>query len=79
MAAVSLHIAHYNFCWRLREPGKSGKLRPTPGMECGLVDRLWNLEDLYMAVTEHDREQKTLERYKRLAERLGMSASDGFL
>jgi len=26
-AAVSLHIAHYNCCWRLREPGKSGRLR----------------------------------------------------
>ena len=69
-AAVSLHIAHYNCCWRLKEPGKSGRLRVPPAMECGLVDRLWKLEDLYEAVTEHDWEQKALERYKRLMKRL---------
>ena len=39
-------------------------------MECGLVDRLWTLEDLYDAVTEHDRERKSMEKYKRLAARL---------
>ena len=69
-AAVSLHIAYYNFCWRLREPGKSGRLRLPPAMECGLVDRLWKLDDLYDAVTEYDRERESLARYKRLAERL---------
>ena len=74
-AAVSLHIAHYNFCWRLSEPGKSGKLRMPPAMECGLVDRLWTLEDLYDAVTEHDRERESLARYRRLVKRLVLSNS----
>jgi hypothetical protein len=39
-------------------------------MECGLVDRLWTLEDLYDAVTEHDRDRKHMEKYRRLAERM---------
>lgn len=59
-AAVSLHIANYNFCWRLREPGTSGRLTPTPAMAAGIVDSLWKFEDLYDNVTEFDREQKTL-------------------
>jgi hypothetical protein len=46
-ASVSLHVAHYNFCWRLRENGKSGRYRPTPAMMAGVVDTLWKMEDLY--------------------------------
>lgn len=69
-AAISLHIAHYNFCWRMREPGNSGKLRVPPAMAVGLVDELWALEDLYDAVAAHDREQKSMAKYKSLADKL---------
>lgn len=51
-AAISLHIAYFNYCWRPRENGKSGRYRLTPVMAAGVVDRLWKLEDLYDAVTE---------------------------
>ena len=43
-AAVALHIAYYNFCWR------PGKLRVTPAMAAGVVSDLWRMEDLYLAV-----------------------------
>lgn len=69
-AAVSLHIAHYNFCWRLREKGKSGKLRPTPAMMAGVVDTLWSLDDLYDAVTELQEQRKRAERYERLMRKI---------
>ena len=29
-AAVAMFVSYYNFCWRMRENGKSGKLRATP-------------------------------------------------
>jgi hypothetical protein len=45
-AAVALQVAYYNFCWRLRRPGKSGQLTPTPAMMAGLTDTLWSIEDL---------------------------------
>jgi len=46
-AAVAMHIANYNYCWRPRENGKSGKLRPTPAMMAGVVGSLWSFDDLY--------------------------------
>lgn len=49
-AAVALHIAYYNFCWRPRMPGKSGQLRLTPAMAAGVTDRLWWMEDLFETV-----------------------------
>ena len=69
-AAVAMHIANYNFVWRLREKGTSGKRLPTPAMQVGLVDRLWTFEDLFEAVTEQERERVSMARYKRLAEKL---------
>ena len=53
-----------------REKGTSGKRLPTPAMQGGLVDRLWTLEDLYDAVMEHDRNRKSMEKYRKLAEKL---------
>jgi IS1 family transposase len=50
-AAISLHVAHFNYCWRPRVNGKSGRYRLTPAMQAGVVDRLWKMEDLYDAVT----------------------------
>lgn len=43
-AAVALHIAYYNFCWR------PGKLRVTPAMAAGVTNYLWNMEQLFEAV-----------------------------
>jgi IS1 family transposase len=57
-AAVALQVAYYNFCWRLRRPGKSGQLTPTPAMMAGLADTLWSIDDLYDAVMKHQ-SQKT--------------------
>jgi IS1 family transposase len=39
-AAVNLHIAYYNFCWR------PGKMRVTPAMKAGITNRLWSFNDL---------------------------------
>ncbi|TWU11336.1 hypothetical protein CA54_01430 [Symmachiella macrocystis] len=46
-AAVAMCIANYNFCWRPRENGKSGRKRPTPVMQSRVADRLWKYEDLF--------------------------------
>lgn len=53
-AAVAMHIANYNFCWRPahldEKTGKAtGKRRPTAAMAAGIVDQLWSFEDLYDA------------------------------
>ncbi len=39
-AAVNLHMAYYNFCWR------PGTMRVTSAMAAGVTDRLWNFDDL---------------------------------
>ena len=49
-AAFSLFAAWYNFTWRTRKPGKSGKLRPTAAMMAGLTDHLWTFDELFDAV-----------------------------
>jgi len=59
-AATALHICHYNFCWRLREKGKSGKLRSTPAMEAGVVNTLWDIEDLYQNVIDAENHRKSI-------------------
>jgi len=46
-AAVAMHIANYNLCWRPRENGNSGRKRPTPAMAAKVTDRLWKFEDLF--------------------------------
>ena len=51
-AAVAMNIANYNFCWRSRMNGKSGRKRLTPAMQAGVVDRLWRFEDLFDAAME---------------------------
>jgi hypothetical protein len=38
--ALCLHFAYYNFCRIHRS------LRVTPGMESGITDRVWSIEDL---------------------------------
>lgn len=49
-AAVALHVAYFNFCWRMREPGKSGKRRPAPAVAAGVIPQEWTVEDLFDAV-----------------------------
>ena len=51
-AAVAIHIANYNFCWRSREKDgpRAGHMRPAPAMQAGLTDKLWSFEDLYDSV-----------------------------
>ena len=46
-AATTIHVATYNFC-RIH-----GSLKCTPAMAAGVIDRLWGMDDLYNAVTEH--------------------------
>ncbi|MSR60666.1 MAG: hypothetical protein EXS05_24005 [Planctomycetaceae bacterium] len=50
-AATALHVAYFNFCWRMRENGKSGKYRPTPCQMAGVTPEEWTVEDLYQAVS----------------------------
>lgn len=50
-AAVALHVAYYNFCWRPRE-NTGGRYRLPPAMTSGVCDRLWKMDDLYDAVLE---------------------------
>jgi IS1 family transposase len=45
IAAVSLHFAYYNFCWK---PATLGKI--TPAMAAGVVNRPWRMDDLFAAV-----------------------------
>jgi hypothetical protein len=46
-AATAIHVATYNFC-RIH-----GSLKCTPAMAASVIDRLWGMDDLYDAVTEH--------------------------
>ncbi len=48
-AAVAMHIAYYNFVWRPRMNGNSGRKRLPAAFAAGVTDRLWNFEDLYDA------------------------------
>jgi hypothetical protein len=69
-AAAALQVAYYNFCWRLRMPGKSGQRTPTPAMMAGLVDSLWTIDDLYDAVTKQQANKKHAERVAKLLRKL---------
>ena len=69
-AAAALQVAYYNFCWRLRRPGKSGQLTPTPAMMAGLTETLWTLEDLYDAVMRQQAEKKHAARVAKLIAKL---------
>lgn len=48
-AAFAVFAAYYNYCWRTRKPGKSGKCRPTAVM-AGLTDHTWTFDELFSAV-----------------------------
>lgn len=46
-AAVAIFVAFYNYTWRPRHKGKSGRKRPTPAMAAGITERLWTFEELF--------------------------------
>jgi hypothetical protein len=48
MAAVALHYMQYNFC-RIHQ-----SLRVTPGMEAGLTDHVWSVEELLNTLDAKD-------------------------
>jgi hypothetical protein len=49
-AAFAMFAAYYNFCWRTRKPGKTGRKRPTAAMMAGLTDRVWTFDELFAEV-----------------------------
>jgi IS1 family transposase len=46
-AACAMFLAYYNFVWRTRLPGKSGRYRVPAAMAAGVVSELWDFERLY--------------------------------
>jgi hypothetical protein len=51
-ASFAVFAAAYNFMWRTRKPGKSGKLRPTAAMMAGLTDHTWTFDELFAGVLQ---------------------------
>jgi IS1 family transposase len=49
-AAVAIFLAYYNFCWRTRLPGKSGRTRVPAAMAVGVSDTMMTFEELFDAV-----------------------------
>jgi hypothetical protein len=45
-----MFAAYYNYCWRTRKPGKSGKKRRTAAMMAKLTDHLWGFDEFFDAV-----------------------------
>jgi transposase-like protein/IS1 family transposase len=48
--AFAMFATYYNFCWQTRQPGKSGKLRPTAAVMASLTDHNWSFDELFEAV-----------------------------
>ena len=63
-AATAIHIAVYNFC-RMH-----GSLNATPAMAAGVIDKLWDMNDLYDAVLDRAERKRKAARINRLIERL---------
>ena len=55
-AAFAMFAAHYNYCWRSRKPGKTGKRRPTAAMMAKLTSHLWGFDELFDAVLPRARQ-----------------------
>ena len=69
-AAVSLFLAYYNFCWRPRENGKSGRLRPSPAVMAGVADHVWSIDELFDNVMGLEQDRLAYERYAKLRNKL---------
>jgi len=50
-AAVAMYVAYYNYCWRTRKPGTTGKRRATAAMAAGLTVHTWKFRELFEAVS----------------------------
>ncbi len=50
-AAFAMFLAYYNFVWRTRRPGKSGRYRVPAAVAAGVIPNLWTFNDLFNAVT----------------------------
>jgi IS1 family transposase len=50
-AATAMYVAYYNYCWRPRKPGKTGKRFPTPCMMAGITVKPWSFAELFEHVT----------------------------
>jgi len=48
-AATALHVAHFNFCWEMRNSKGPGRM-PAPAVAAGVIPEVWTVEDLYRAV-----------------------------
>ncbi|MBP86902.1 MAG: hypothetical protein CMJ64_09320 [Planctomycetaceae bacterium] len=46
-AACSFFMAYYNFVWRTRRPGNSGRYRLPAAMAAGITNSLWDFERLF--------------------------------
>jgi transposase-like protein/IS1 family transposase len=51
-AAFAMFAVYYNWTWRTRKPGKSGRKRPTAAMMAGLTDRIWTFDEVFEAVLD---------------------------
>ena len=51
-AAVAMFLAYYNFVWRTRKPGKSGRYRVPAAVAAGVIPNLWTFNDLFTNVTQ---------------------------
>ena len=51
-AACAMFLAYYNFVWRTRRPGKSGKYRVPAAMAAGVIPNLWTFNDLFKNVMQ---------------------------
>jgi IS1 family transposase len=49
-AATAMYVANYDFCWRTRRPGKSGRRRPTAAMMAHVTDHLCTFQELFETV-----------------------------
>jgi IS1 family transposase len=63
-AATAIHVATYNFC-RIH-----GSLKCTPAMAAGVVGELWDMDDLYNAVTEHGAKERAKAKRERWIQKL---------
>jgi IS1 family transposase len=63
-AATAIHVAVYNFC-RIHST-----IRCTPAMAAGVIDRLWDMNDLYDAVMDRAERKRKAARIERLIARL---------
>jgi hypothetical protein len=62
--ATAIHIAVYDFCHI------HGRLKATPAMAAGVIDKLWDMKDLYDAVTDRAERKRKAARIEKLIQRL---------